>query len=302
MQDLINDFLSYLGSEKGLAQNTLISYRRDIEMFIALLKERGISFFDRIQKEDVIIFLSILKNKGYATSSICRAIVAIKMLFRFLKREKVIEKDVTLHLDSPRMWHLIPEVLTIAEVEDLLRTPDTNTSVGARDKAILQVIYASGLRVSEVCSLDLQDVDDRIVRVKGKGGKERIVPIAKAAVDAIDHYLARYRLYAAKNFANGGSTGNEKAVPLFVSGKGKRIDRTLVWKRMKFYAKRAGIKKEISPHTLRHSFATHLLENGADIRVIQEMLGHSNISTTDRYTHISQRHLTEAFEAFHPRP
>jgi integrase/recombinase XerD len=292
MLNFVNDFLAYLGSEKGLAQNTLISYRRDIEMFLSLLKECGVSSIDRVQEEDLIGFLSTLKSKNYAVSSMCRAIVAIKMLFRFLKREKIIEKDIAMHLDSPRMWQLIPEVLTVAEVEDLLRAPDMNSFLGARDQAILQVIYASGLRVSEVCSLNLQDVDDHIVRVRGKGGKERIVPIAKSAVDAVDHYLVHYRQYA----------GEEKTGPLFVSEKGKRIDRTLVWKRIKLYAKLAGIKKEISPHTLRHSFATHLLENGADLRIIQEMLGHSNISTTDRYTHISQRHLVEAFEAFHPRP
>jgi integrase/recombinase XerD len=219
-------------------------------------------------------------------------LVAVKMLFRFLKREKAITKDVTLHLDSPRMWQLIPEVLTVAEVEALLDAPDTDSSIGSRDKAVLQTIYASGLRVSEVCGLNLQDVDDEVVRIKGKGGKERVVPIAKAAVDAIDHYLQYYRQ----------DSSDAKQVPLFVSEKGKRIDRILVWKRIKHYAKCADIQKEISPHTLRHSFATHLLENGADLRVIQEMLGHSNISTTDRYTHISQRHLAEAFAAFHPRP
>ncbi len=292
MKSQIEEFLSYLGSEKGLAQNTLISYRRDIAMFLAILQERGVTSLEHAREEDLIAFLSSMKTKTYAASSICRAIVAIKMLFRFLKREKAIEKEITMHLDSPRMWQLIPEVLTISEVEDLLRAPDTTTLIGARDKAILQVIYASGLRVSEVCGLNLQDVDDQIVRVKGKGGKERIVPIAKTAVDAIDHYLLHYRQYAS----------DEKSVPLFVSEKGKRIDRVMVWKRIKYYAKLAGIQKRISPHTLRHSFATHLLENGADLRVIQEMLGHANISTTDRYTHISQRHLSEAFQAFHPRP
>jgi integrase/recombinase XerD len=292
MQDRIEDFLSYLGSEKGLAQNTLVAYRRDIAMFHGLLQRRGTSSWDMVQEEDVLAFLTMLKAKTYAVSSICRAIVALKVLFRFLKREKVVTKDITLHLDAPQLWQLIPEVLTVAEVEELLQAPDAATSIGARDKAVFQVIYASGLRVSEVCGLNLHDVDDQIVRVKGKGGKERIVPIAKTAVDAIDHYLVQFRQHA----------DNEKAVPLFVTEKGKRIDRTLVWKRIKVYAKQAGIRKEISPHTLRHSFATHLLENGADLRVIQEMLGHSNISTTDRYTHISQRHLTEAFEAFHPRP
>ena len=292
MLHCLEDFLSYLGSEKGLAQNTLISYRRDIEMFFVLLKERGKTAIDQAQEEDVIAFLSSLKNQEYATSSICRSLVAVKMLFRFLKRERVVERDVTLHLDSPKMWQLIPEVLTLSEVDALLNAPDISTSAGARDKAVLQVIYASGLRVSEVCGLDLHDVDDTVIRVKGKGGKERIIPIAAQAVAAIDHYLVTFRQHC----------DNEKESPLFVSEKGKRIERTGIWKRVKFYAQLAGIAKKISPHTLRHSFATHLLENGADLRVIQEMLGHSNIATTDRYTHISQRHLTEAFQAFHPRP
>ncbi len=289
MQIFLTDFLSYLGSEKGLAQNTLVSYRRDIEMFMRLIEDRGIAGVEAVSEEDVIAFLSALKSAHYAASSICRVLVAIRMFFRFLKREKAVAKDVTAHLDSPRMWQLIPEVLTVAEVEMLLKSPDVESASGARDKAVLQVIYASGLRVSEVCSLNLQDVDDSVVRVRGKGGKERIVPIAKTAVDAIDHYLTRFR-----------QEGNNPA--LFITEKGKRIDRVLVWKRVKLYAKSAGIHKGISPHTLRHSFATHLLENGADLRIIQEMLGHSNIATTDRYTHISQRHLTEAFEAFHPRP
>lgn len=289
MEHSIEDFLSYLGSEKGLAQNTLISYRRDISMFAELLGKKGTLSWDAVSEEDVIVFLSTLKNEEYATSSICRSLVAVKMLFRFLKREKVIVKDVTLHLDSPKMWQLIPEVLTVAEVDALLKAPDTTTSLGARDCAVLQMIYASGLRVSEVCGLNVSDVDDKVVRVRGKGGKERIVPVAKSAVDAIDSYLVNHR-------QNG-----DAQIALFMGQKGKRINRLAVWKRLKLYGKAAGIKKEISPHTLRHSFATHLLENGADLRVIQEMLGHASISTTDRYTHISQRHLTEAFEAFHPR-
>lgn len=286
-QHWINDFFSYLGSEKGLAKNTLEAYRRDIDMMIRFMNGKGI---DAIEEGDIIAFLGELKAKEYATSSICRAMAAVKLFFRFLKREGVIAKDVAMTLDSPKMWQLIPEVLTVAEVDELLKAPDGESMVGVRDRAIFQVIYASGLRVSEVCGLNFQDVNDQFVRVKGKGGKERIVPIAKRAVDAVDEYLKSYRQHA----------DGEEA--LFVSDKGKRIDRVTVWKRIKFYAKAAGIKKEISPHTLRHSFATHLLENGADLRVIQEMLGHSNISTTDRYTHISQKHLTEAFEAFHPRP
>jgi integrase/recombinase XerD len=170
----------------------------------------------------------------------------------------------------------------------LLAQPDPETALGARDKAILEVLYASGLRVSELCGLNIQDVGEEAVRVKGKGSKERIVPIAPSALQSVDHYLGKFR------------EDEEKA--LFIGPHGKRIDRTVVWARVKFYAKKAAISKEISPHTLRHSFATHLLENGADLRVIQEMLGHSSISTTDRYTHISRKHLHEAFEKFHPRP
>lgn len=290
MQRWIEDFLSWLGSERGLAQNTLVAYRRDLDLFVALLGQKGVTSFEAVTEEEVIAFLSDMKSQAYATSSICRAMVAIKVLFRFLKREKVIGKDVTLHLDSPRMWQLIPEVLTVSEVDLLLNAPEAQGPKGACDRAILQVIYASGLRVSEVCGLNLQDVDEKVVRVRGKGGKERIVPIASSAVAAIDHYLAHHRTHS----------DNEAA--LFVTSRGKRIDRVMVWKRLKKYARAAGIRKEISPHTLRHSFATHLLENGADLRVIQEMLGHASIATTDRYTHISQRHLIEAFRAFHPRP
>ena len=289
MQQLIEDFLSYLGSEKGLAQNTLISYRRDICMFAELLKKKEVLSWEAASEEDIIAFLSSLKNEEYATSSICRALVAVKMLLRFLKREKVIAKDVSLHLDSPKMWQLIPEVLTTTEVDALLKAPDTTTPIGARDSAVLHMIYASGLRVSEVCGLNVSDVDDKVVRVRGKGGKERIVPVAKSAVDAVDHYLVNHRRHGDAQMA------------LFMGERGRRINRLAVWKQVKLYAKAAGITKEISPHTLRHSFATHLLENGADLRVIQEMLGHASISTTDRYTHISQRHLMEAFEAFHPR-
>lgn len=284
-----DDFLDCLSSEKGLAQNTLISYRRDLDIFFRLLKKRDVQRLEEARETDIIAFLEHLREQRYATSSVCRALVAVRMFFRFLKRERLIDKDVTLHLDSPKMWQLIPEVLTVKEVDALLEAPDSDEFAGARDKAILLVLYASGLRVSEVCGLNVQDVGDQVVRVKGKGGKERIVPIAQVAVSAIDHYIVTFRK-------------ESEQTALFVTEKNRRIDRTLVWKRVKLYAKVAGIQKSISPHTLRHSFATHLLENGADLRVIQEMLGHANIATTDRYTHISTQHLADAFNAFHPRP
>lgn len=285
MNERIQEFLSYLGSEKGLSKNTLEAYGRDLAFFKEFIQEKKL---ESLVQDDILTFFHVFKEKGCASSSLCRTLVAIKVFFRFLKREGVISLDPTLYLDSPKLWQLIPQVLTIEEVTRLLAQPDSQTIMGARDKAMLETLYASGLRVSELCGLNIQDVGDDAVRVRGKGSKERVVPIAPSALNAIDHYLGKFR--------------EDKEGALFIGKQGKRINRITTWARVKFYAKKAGIAKEISPHTLRHSFATHLLENGADLRVIQEMLGHASISTTDRYTHISHKHLHEAFEKFHPRP
>jgi integrase/recombinase XerD len=266
-----------------LSPKTLEAYGRDIRAFQEGLGGKG---FDLVTKDDVLVHLTKLKNEGYATASFCRKLVALRVFYKFLKREKIIANDPTAYLDSPKLWQLIPEVLTIEETERLLNAPSLDDVEGIRDRAILQVLYASGLRVSELCSLNIQDVDETFVRVTGKGGKERLVPIAPKATQSVDAYLSH----------------RKEGEALFVSSKGKRIDRGFVWQRVKFYAKKAGITKSISPHTLRHAFATHLLENGADLRVIQEMLGHAHIKTTDRYTHISQKHLRDAFDSCHPRP
>ena len=211
------------------------------------------------------------------------------MLFRFIKKEGGISSDPSVLLDSPKLWQLIPEVLTESEVNRLLEMPDLNTEEGTRDRAILETFYATGIRVSELCSLNIYDVGDSEVRVIGKGGKERVVPIGEEALNAIDRYLSEYR--------------NEKGdnLPLFLSKKGKRMRRESVWERIKTYAYSAEITKTISPHSLRHSFATHLLDHGADLRIIQELLGHSDIGTTDRYTHLSKKRLFDAFDKFHPR-
>jgi integrase/recombinase XerD len=281
----IADFLAYLGSEKGLSPHTLAAYGRDLKSYATYSQGKKA---EDVIADQIIEYFQSLKNKGIASSSLCRALVAVKVFFRFLKREKIIHNNPTVFLESPKMWQLIPEVLNVEEVSRFLEMPAIETAIGARDKAIFMVMYASGLRVSELCGLNLGDISDDQVRVRGKGNKERVIPIATAAVLAVDYYLTQFRL--------------EGDGPLFLSSKGKRMDRAAVWERVKFYGKKAGISKEISPHTLRHSFATHLLENGADLRVIQEMLGHSNIATTDRYTHVSRKHLHEAFEKFHPKP
>lgn len=287
LQQALQDFLCYLSSEKGLSQHTLQAYARDLKGFFQVLKQSNLQ---QITEEDVLAFAHKLQLKGYASSSICRVLVSIKVFLRFLYREELIKNEFGLSIDAPKVWQLIPEILTLTEVEKLLLAPDLSTEIGARDRAILQVIYASGLRVSEICGLNIQDFSDHTIRVIGKGKKERIVPVARSAVEAVDYYLLHYRL------------PNAKTEALFLNTKQKRVDRFSIWKQLKVYAKQIGITKSISPHTLRHSFATHLLENGADLRVIQELLGHSSIATTDRYTHLSNKHVIEAFQRYHPRP
>lgn len=275
----LHDFIAFLRSEKGFSPHTIEAYERDIRTFIASYS---------LTVESVIAHLSKLKKQGYASSSIARALIAIKVFLRFLFREQVLDQNLSALLETPKLWQLIPEVMTQEEVERLLEAPDPATSSGARDKAILEVLYASGLRVSEVCSLSLYSIDETSVKVTGKGGKDRIVPIGRPALRAVDHYLLRYR------DRHGGDA-------LFVTNRGKRIDRIGIWKMIKKYALKVGIQKTISPHTLRHSFATHLLDHGADLRIIQEMLGHAQIATTDRYTHVSHSRLQTAFSKFHPR-
>jgi integrase/recombinase XerD len=287
----LEDFLVYIASEKGLAINTIDAYQRDIESFIRFLKTSAIASFTTIDASRIVAFLAHLKDQQYASASICRALIAIKVLFRFLTREGLVAANPALYIQTPKLWQLIPEVLTYEEVEALLQQPDPATPFGARDKAILEVLYASGLRVSELCSLDICSVDDTTLRVMGKGNKERIVPIGEAAVEAVDHYLVHYRA----------AYDSERQLALFVNKKGTRINRIAIWRMIKNCAKKAKILKNITPHTLRHSFATHLLDNGADLRVIQEMLGHADISSTDRYTHVSRSRLQEAFQRFHPR-
>ena len=291
MEQDIHDFLIYLASEKGLASNTLEAYRRDALSFLHFLKaHHSIRDWNQVEQQFVIDFLASKKARDYATSSLSRNLIAIKVFFNFLKREGVIKNNPAALLETPKLWQLIPEALSPEEIDVLFSQPNVTTKKGARNLAILETLYASGLRVSELCLLKVLDVDDHYVRVFGKGGKERVVPIGKKAVEAIDRYLA---------FRDGPEDAGEQY--LFLGSHGKPMDRVQVWKLVKHYAKKAGIQKRISPHTFRHSFATHLLDNGADLRVIQEMLGHANICSTDRYTHVSQSRLQEAFQAFHPR-
>ena len=282
LESHLDDFLSYIASEKGLSPHTVEAYGRDVRGLIDFVYTKGVTEPHKIEESHIVGHLGALHEKQQASSTIARALMAVKVLFRFWKREGAIETNIALYLDSPKLWQLIPAILTGEEVERLLAVPDTDTFVGARDRAILEMLYGSGLRVSEVCSLGVHDVDEAFARVLGKGRKERIVPVGREAIAALDHYLLHHR--------------KEGEGALFLSRRGRPLERTAVWKRIKSYAREAGIEKNISPHTLRHSFATHLLDNGADLRVIQEMLGHASIGTTDRYTHVSNTRLQEAFQ------
>lgn len=284
----INDFLDYIRTEKGLSPHTIEAYSRDIYAFVATLQEKE---WKNVDQNTILRFLSHLQTKGYASSSICRTLIAVKVFFRFLKKEGEISFDLGRYFETPKLWQLIPEVLTMEEVDRLLATCKPDSFVEARDRAILEVIYATGVRVSELCSMKISDIGDGFVKVHGKGRKSRVVPVGEKAIQAVDHYLIHFRTEA---------EGDNAA--LFVTEKGRPIDRIAVWRLLKKVAKEAGISKNVSPHVLRHSFATHLLENGADLRLIQDMLGHEDIATTDRYTHVSNPKLKAAFKAFHPRP
>lgn len=283
-----DEFLRYLKAEKGLSANTLEAYGRDVASFLAHVGQKEVGSLNR---DDVISFMAAMQQENYASSSSARALIALKVFFRFLKRDGLHQEDVGQLLDTPKMWQMLPDVLSSQEVEALLSQPDSATKQGVRDRAILELLYATGIRVSELCNLSIYDVDDDQVRVFGKGSKERIVPISSRAVAAIDAYLTQVR----------DQYESQEQKKLFLSLKGKPIDRTSVWKLIKAYAKKAKITKNIFPHMMRHSFASHLLDGGADLRIIQEMLGHAHISSTDRYTHVSLSKVHERFKSMHPR-
>lgn len=296
MKDLVEEFLNYLSVERGLSDNTISAYRADLYKYVAYahdVKKR--LHFDEVERSDITDFMMRQKEQGLASNSISRNLVAIKVLHRFLLREKFIKNDVTSVLDSPKLWKHLPATLSVVEVEEILKRPNVRNWMGLRDKAAIELMYATGVRVSELVSLVMDGInlDIGFVRCIGKGKKERIVPVGRQAQEALRRYIDKVRPRLLK-----GRSSNF----LFLSRLGKRISRQSLWKMIKKYALQAGIKKEITPHTLRHSFATHMLEGGADLRVVQEMLGHVDISTTQIYTHINKERLKSIHHQYHPRP
>ncbi|MDM5199593.1 site-specific tyrosine recombinase XerD [Fictibacillus enclensis] len=295
MKDHVQDFIHYLIVERGLSKNTVDSYRRDLEQYALYMeKVERIDAIGKIQRANIVGYLLHLKENGKAATTIARNIASIRSFHQYLLREKISDADPSVHIETPKTERKLPKVLSLKEVEALLDVSDSYHPFGMRDKAMLELLYATGIRVTELVSLDQSDVHLSMgfLRCLGKGNKERIIPLGKMAASAIQVYLESGRPALQK-----GKSGNA----LFLNHHGNRLSRQGFWKILKHLAQKANIEKELTPHTLRHSFATHLLENGADLRAVQEMLGHADISTTQIYTHVSKTRLKDIYAAYHPR-
>ncbi len=294
MHSQLEQFSHYLSVEKGLARNTLESYRRDLHKFFLFLEKEKIKAFANVDRSHITGYLLSLKNAGRSPSTISRNVASIRSYFNYLVQEDLLEDNPAQLVKAPRIEKKLPRVLTTKEVDRLLQQPRDDGQAGLRDKAMLELLYASGIRVSELVSLNVTDFSPEVgyLRCRGKGMKERIVPIGSVSVNFVQEYLRSCRPKILKQ-------NEEKA--LFLNHHGRRLTRQGFWKILKKYAQQSRINGEITPHTLRHSFATHLLENGADLRSVQEMLGHSDISTTQIYTQITRRKIREVYDKTHPR-
>jgi len=291
----LTEYLAHLSAERGLSGNTLDAYRRDLNQFIQFIRDRGIDDAQDVCKDDVIAFVVALRRRGLAAATIGRRVTSLRMFSHFLVSEDLINHDLTAGIDLGRSpQRPLPPTLTIAEIDSLLSAPSPDTVLGLRDRAMLELMYGSGLRVSELMTLKTTDVDltARLVRPFGKRSKERQAPLGDSAADLLMRYLAEAR----PSLANSAS-----ATALFLGERGEPMTRAHFWGSIKRYAEQAGIRKRVTPHTLRHSFATHLLAGGADVRAIQEMLGHASVQTTQRYTRVDVSRLREAYDRAHPR-
>ncbi|NLJ76046.1 MAG: site-specific tyrosine recombinase XerD [Peptococcaceae bacterium] len=293
MDQLLDEFLYHLTVERGLAENTLQSYQSDLAAYLAFLRQEEINCLELVDRNTVMTYIYRLQLKGRSPATISRRLASLRSFYKFLIREELLEQDPTTDLESPKQRQKLPRVLTIAEVDLLLKQPKTEEPAGLRDRAMFELLYATGIRVSELVSLNLDQVhiDQGFIRCFGKGEKERIVPVGDIATRYLREYLARGRCKLVR--------GNNPS--FFLNHHGRRLTRQGFWKIIKKHARLAGIAKDVTPHTIRHSFATHLLENGADIRSVQAMLGHADISTTQIYTHLSRNKLKDIYDRTHPR-
>lgn len=293
-ETFLREFLLFLTIERNLAENTILAYERDLKQFIVFMKSEKIKKASNVTRMDILNFIASLSDLGLNMTSVSRKISAIRGFYKYLTNENLLKSNPTQNLKTPRKWHKIPKTMTFEQVEKLLEAPNEKTNIGYRDSVMLELIYATGMRVSELINLRISDMhlDVGYLVCFGKGSKERIIPINQVAIEKLEHYIGAVR----KNLIKKKATNY-----LFLGTWGKRMSRVNFWKRIKKYSKLAGLKIEISPHTLRHSFATHLLEHDADLRTIQMLLGHANITTTQIYIHIAQKRLKEVYQKLHPR-
>lgn len=294
MNGLVENFLDFISYEKGLSKNTQLSYKNDLLKFINYLYQKNFANFNSLKRNDIRDYLFKLKSDGLRSSSIARQIVSIKKFFEYLLNEGLISEDPSALINSPKIWKTIPETLSVNEVSLLLSYVSNIKKYrhAFRDKVIIELAYACGLRVSEIVNLQINSIyfEESYIQVTGKGQKDRLIPVNKTTLSMIDEYIntERTKFSSNSNF-------------LFISQHKKPLTRQRIWQIIKLHIRNAGIIKNVSPHTLRHSFATHILENGGSLRAIQEMLGHSNISTTEIYTHLEKNRLKNIHEKFHPR-
>ena len=295
LTEQVEDYLRYSQIERGLSANTITAYKQDLSSFINFLQKENLSSWPT-KAIDIDAFLAEQRDQKKATSSISRLISSLRKFYQWLVRQNIQKLNPMLEIDSPKKRRPLPVALTTVEVTDLLKQPDIKKKLGLRDRALLETLYATGIRVSELINLKFTDLHEelKLVKVFGKGSKERLIHISKVALSWIDSYKEKVRdpliLKVGKNTDF-----------IFLNSRGGSLTRQAVWQIIKHYCKLAGIQKNVTPHTLRHTFATHLLENGADLRVVQEILGHSDISTTQIYTNLSQKHIIQVYEKTHPR-
>jgi integrase/recombinase XerD len=286
-------FLHYARAERGLSTNTMLAYRRDLGKYAEFLAGRKVTLVDA-KRSDVVDFLSSLYSRGLDSRSVARYLVTLRNFYRFCLTDERIKNDPAANIESPKIYRSLPHFLSVAEVERLLAQPDVSTSIGLRDKTMIELMYSTGLRVSELCGLCVSDIQMSAgsLRCMGKGNKERLVPVGRRAIELVQRYLRESR---PKLLREGTSAF------LFLGKLGGKLDRIQFWQVLREYGRKAGLRESLNPHMLRHSFATHLLDRGADLRSVQLMLGHADISTTQIYTHVIEERLKEVYKAHHPR-
>lgn len=294
MKQYLDDYISFLSEERGLSRSTTESYRKDIALLIEFAEQRGVNEAADVNRTLLSLYLGNLRQRGRAPSTMMRCTVSIRSFFQYLMRRSVIVQDPSIHLEAPKPERKVPKGLSIDQVDKLLNAPDGSTPQGARDKAMLELLYAAGIRVSELVNLGVNDVntDMKFVRCTGSSGRERILPISPLAAQSVERYVNGMRQKLLKK--------NAEVEGLFLNALGTTLTRQGFWKIIKKYGREAGITEDITPHTLRHSFAIHMLDNGADLRSVQEMLGHSDISTTQMYQ-TPRKSMKEVYESHHPR-